>query len=97
MGLPLGISSLTYLIVSFVATYVKNMTVNTSITSDWFTFLIAIFFSNLIFLILLINFTQISLSITEISYNTFFTLIFFPFFWLIFNFYNSLIIVTKNV
>ena len=97
MGLPLGISSLTYLIVSFVATYVKNMTVNTSITSDWFTILIAIFFSNLIFLILLINFTQISLSITEISYNTFFTLIFFPFFWLIFNFYNSLIIVTKNV
>ena len=37
-GFPLGLSSLTYLIVSLVATYVKNMTVNTRITTDWFTF-----------------------------------------------------------
>ena len=50
MGFPLGISSLSYLTVSLVATYVKNMTVNTRITTDWFTFFIAIFFSNLIFL-----------------------------------------------
>ena len=44
MGFPLGLSSLTYLIISLVATYVKNMTVNTRITTDWFTFFIAIFF-----------------------------------------------------
>ena len=44
MGLPLGISSLSYLVVSLVATYIKNMTVNTSITTDWFTFFITIFF-----------------------------------------------------
>ena len=49
MGIPLGLSSLTYLAVSLVATYVKNMTVNTRITTDWFTFFIAILFSNLIF------------------------------------------------
>ena len=48
MGIPLGLSSLTYLAVSLVATYVKNMTVNTRITTDWFTFFIAILFSNLI-------------------------------------------------
>ena len=47
MGTPLGLSSLSYLVVSLVATYVKNMTVNTSITTDWFTFFIAICFSNL--------------------------------------------------
>ena len=39
MGLPLGLSSISYLIVSLFATYVKNMTVNTRITTDWFTFL----------------------------------------------------------
>ena len=71
MGFPLGLSSLTYLTVSLVANYVKNMTVNTRITTDWFTFFIAIFFSNLIFFILLSNFSEIEISLTEISYNTF--------------------------
>ena len=97
MGIPLGLSSISYLVVSFVATYVKNMTVNTSITSDWFTFFIAIFFSNLTFFILVTNFVEMTISVTDISYNTFFTLIFFPFFWFIFNFYNSMIYLGKNV
>ena len=97
MGFPLGLSSLSYLIVSFVATYVKNMTVNTRITTDWFTFFIAIFFSNLTFYILLSNFSEIAINVTEMSYNTFFTLLFFPFFWLIFTYYNSIITTGKNV
>ena len=96
MGFPLGISSLSYLIVSLVATYVKNMTVNTRITTDWFTFFIAIFFSNLILFILLSNFSEITVSVTEISYNTFFTLLFFPFFWFLFTYYNSIITTGRN-
>ena len=96
MGFPLGLSSLSYLVISLVATYVKNMTVNTRITTDWFTFFIAIFISNLVFFILLSNFSDITVSITEISYNTFFTLIFFPFFWLLFTYYNLIITSGKN-
>ena len=80
MGIPLGSSSISYLVVSLTATYVKNMTVNTRITTDWFTFFISVFFSNLIFFILLNNFSEVAISLVEISYNTFFTLIFFPFF-----------------
>ena len=49
VGFPLGTSALTYLVISLVATYVKNMTVNTRITTDWFTFFIAIFFSNTLY------------------------------------------------
>ena len=97
MGFPLGLSSLSYLTVSLVANYVKNMTVNTRITTDWFTFFIAIFFSNLIFFILLSNFSEIEISLTEISYNTFFTLLFFPFFWFLFNLYSSILTSEKNV
>tara|TARA_B100000963_G_C22545276_1_gene634119 strand:- start:544 stop:1056 length:513 start_codon:yes stop_codon:yes gene_type:complete len=97
MGNPLGISSIAYLVVYFVSSYVKNMTVNTRITTDWFTFFIGIFFSNLIFFILITNFSELSISLIEISYNTFFTLIFFPFFWFLFTFYNSIILVGKNV
>ena len=97
MGVPLGLSSLSYLVVSLVATYVKNMTVNTRITTDWFTFFIAIFCSNLTFFILITNFSEISISAIEMSYNTFFTLIFFPFFWFFFTFYNSIITSGRNV
>ena len=96
MGFPLGLSALCYLVVSFVALYVKNMTVNTRITTDWFTFFIAIFISNIILFILLSNFSDITISVIEISYNTFFTLLFFPFFWLMFTYYNSIITVGKN-
>ena len=97
MGFPLGISSLSYLIISFIAAYVKNMTVNTSITTEWFTFFLAIFFSNLTFSILMSNFTEVEINIIDVSYNTFFTFIFFPFFWFFFNMYNSMIILGKNV
>ena len=97
MGLPMGLSSLTYLITSLVSTYVKNMTVNTSITTDWFTFFIALLFSNLTFLMLVVNFSNLSIQYIDVSYNTFFTVIFFPFFWFFFNFYNSLILAGKNV
>ena len=96
MGFPLGLSSLSYLVVSLMATYIKNMTVNTRITTDWFTFFIAIFFSNIILFILLTNFSEIKVSITEVSYNTFFTLLFFPFFWFLFTYYNSIITTGKN-
>ena len=96
MGIPLGLSPISYLIVSLVAAYIKNMTVNTRITTDWFTFFIAVFFSNLTLFILVSNFADISMNITDLSYNTFFTLIFFPFFWFIFNLYNVLIVEGLN-
>ena len=96
MGAPLGLSSLAYLVVCLVASYVKNMTVNTRITTDWFTFFISIFFSNLIFFTLTSNFSEMSINSTELLYNTFFTVIFFPFFWFMFTFYNSILTTGKN-
>ena len=55
MGFPLGISSLSYLIIIFVGTYVRNKSVNTTIASDWFTFLMAMVLSNILFFSLLIQ------------------------------------------
>lgn len=97
IGLPLGLSSLIYLAISLVATYVKNMSVHTTLASDWFTFLIALIFSNSVFLILLSSFSDIAVNFTEIFYNTFFTLMFFPVFWFLFSYYNSIISYGKNV
>ena len=89
MGYPLGISSLSYLVVCFFSNYVRNKSVNTTIASDWFTFFIALIFANLLFFSLLNSFSDIMISYTKISYNTFFTLFLFPIMWLIFNFYHA--------
>ena len=88
MGFPLGISSLSYLIIIFVGTYVRNKSVNTTIASDWFTFFIALIFANLLFFSLLNNFSDVTTTFTKIGYNTFFTLFAFPVFWLLFNLYQ---------
>ena len=96
MGLPMGVSALTYLVVSLVATYVKNVTVNISLFTDWFTFLIAIFFSNLVFILLLVNFSEIEISFIDISYNSFFTFLFYPLLWFIFDIYKNLMMIRKD-
>ena len=88
MGFPLGLSSLSYLIIIFVGTYVRNKSVNTTIASDWFTFFMAMIFSNLLFFSLLNNFSDLAFSLTKIGYNMFFTLFMFPIFWLLFNIYQ---------
>ena len=89
MGYPLGISSLSYLVVCFFSNYVRNKSVNTTIASDWFTFLIALIFANLLFFSLLNSFSNIVISYTKIGYNTFFTFFLFPIMWLIFSLYQA--------
>jgi len=89
MGFPLGISSLSYLVICFFSNYVRNKSVNTTIASDWFTFFIALIFANLLFFSLLNNFSDIIISYSKIGYNTFFTLFLFPIFWLIFSLYQA--------
>ena len=88
MGFPLGISSLSYLIIIFVGAYVRNKSVNTTIASDWFTFFIAMMFSNLLFFIFLTNFSDLTFTFSKIGYNMFFTLFTFPIFWVLFNIYQ---------
>ena len=80
MGFPLGISSISYLTVSFVASYIRQVTVNMSLFTDWFTFILAIFFSNLIYLILITNFSNLQISYVDISYNAFFYFSFLSFY-----------------
>ena len=97
MGFPMGISSLSYLIIIFFGTYVRNKSVNTTIASDWFTFFMAMIFSNLLFFSLLNNFSELSFSMSKIGYNMFFTLFMFPIFWLLFNIYQMTLIGNRDV
>ena len=96
MGFPLGISSLSYLVVCFVGNYVRNKSVNTTIASDWFTFFMAMIFSNILFFSLLNNFSDLSFTYSKIGYNMFFTLFMFPVFWLLFNIYQMTLIGNRD-
>ena len=96
MGLPLGMSALTYLIICFVASYIRTVTVKMTLFTDWFTFAIAIFFSNLTYLILISNFSNFSVTYTDLFYNSFFTFLFYPIFWTFFKFYKLLMTVKQN-
>ena len=95
-GLPLGISSILYLVGAFIALYIKNLTVNISLFTDWFTFLIAIFFSNFSFYILMTNFSDFNITYTDLFYNSFFTFLFYPVFWAFFKFYKLLMTIKQN-
>ena len=96
MGFPLGISSLSYLVIVFFGTYVRNKSVNTTIASDWFTFFVAMIFSNILFFSLLNNFSEITFTFSKISYNMFFTLFMFPVFWFLFNLYHLSFMGARN-
>jgi len=59
--------------------------------TDWFTFIVAIFFANLIYLILMVNFSSFVVTYSDLFYNSLFTFLFYPLFWVIFNSYRMLL------
>ena len=88
VGSPLGASSLSYLTMCFFTSYIRNVTLRSKMTAEWFTFIPAIFFSNLIFFVIVYNFSNLSFYYIELLRNSFFTFLFFPFFYFLFNQYQ---------
>ena len=91
LGIPLGTTSLSYLTLSLFTTYIRNATLRSVLTAEWFTFIPALFFSNLVYLIIINNFSHMSFYYVELLQNTFFTFLFFPIFHYIFSQYQRLI------
>ena len=91
LGIPLGTTSLSYLTLSLFTTYIRNATIRPIMAAEWFTFIPALFFSNLVYLIIINNFSNVSFYYIELLQNTFFTFLFFPIFHYIFSQYQKLI------
>ena len=89
LGTPLGTSSLSFLIMCFITNYIRNVTLRSRMTAEWFTFIPAIFFSNFIFYLIINNFSNLSFYYVELLRNSFFTFLFFPIFYFIFKSYQS--------
>ncbi len=77
VGLPLGLSSLSYILICIFASYLRNITISPNLIKDWFYFLFIISLINSINYSVLFLFFSYELDITLFIVNNFFTFVFY--------------------
>ena len=87
VGLPLGISSLSYLLICIATSYFRNITIRPNPIKDWFYFLFIISLINSINYSILTLFFSLNLVLMNYIVNTFFTFLFYIIFVSIFKYY----------
>ena len=87
VGLPLGLSSLSYILICIFATYLRNITISPNLIKDWFYFLFIISLINSINFSVLFLFFSYELDITLFIVNNFFTFLFYIIFSIFFKRY----------
>jgi rod shape-determining protein MreD len=87
VGLPLGISSLSYMLICIATSYFRNITIRPNPVKDWFYFLFIISLVNSINYIILTLFFTYDLILWSYIINTFFTFLFYLVFISIFKVY----------
>ena len=85
IGIPIGISSLCYLILCAVTAYIRNITLSPNFVKDWFSFLFTMILINSIQVIILDLIFLIEINYTSYVVSTGFTFLFYPMFFVIFN------------
>ena len=91
IGLPLGISSVTYLFICVFAVYLRNITLRVSLIKDWFFFLFTILVINSIFYSILVVFFNVKIDYYNLLFNVLYTFLFYYFFSYIFGYYLNLL------
>ena len=87
VGLPLGISSLSYILICIATSYFRNITIRPNPLKDWFYFLFIICLLNSINYSILTLFFSFKLILMDYLVNTFFTFLFYIIFVSIFKYY----------
>ena len=87
VGLPLGLSSLSYILICIFASYLRNITISPNLIKDWFYFLFIISLINSINFSVLFLFFSYELDITLFIVNNFFTFLFYIVFSIFFKRY----------
>ena len=96
LGFPIGLSSLTYLIICGFAAYLRNITLRPSLFRDWLYFLFTILVANSINYFLLVTFFSIELNYYELTGNILFTFLLYYIFGYLFDIYQRLALKKKN-
>ena len=91
IGLPIGISSLTYLLICGFAAYLRNITLRPSLVKDWFFFLFTILVTSSFFYSILVIFFNVKVNYYDLLFNVLYTFFFYYFFSFIFGYYLNLL------
>ncbi len=91
IGLPIGISSITYLFICVFAVYLRNITLRVSLIKDWFFFLFTILVINSILYSILVIFYNIKIDYYNLLFNVLYTFLLYYFFSYIFGYYLNLL------
>ena len=97
IGLPIGISSITYLILAGFAAYVRHLTVQPSLIYDWIIFVPSIAVTNSVYFYILRIFFDIEINYITLALNTGVTILFYPVIGILFSFLANIIIKEKYV
>jgi len=87
VGLPLGLSSLSYILICIATSYFRNITIRPNPIKDWFYFLFIVSLINSINYSILTLFFSFDLVLMSYLVNTFFTYLFYLIFSSIFKYY----------
>jgi len=87
VGLPLGISSLSYILICIATSYFRNITIRPNPIKDWFYFLFVVSLINSLNYSILTLFFSFKLVLMSYMVNTFFTFLFYIIFVSIFKYY----------
>ena len=96
IGIPIGISSFCYLVLCSVTAYIRNITLSPNFIKDWISLLFTILLINSIQVIILDLIFLIQVDYMNYLINSGFTFLFYPIFFIIFNFLNDRIAKQKN-
>ncbi len=87
VGLPLGISSLSYILICTATSYLRNITIRPNPIKDWFYFLFVISLINSINYSILTLFFSYDLLLLSYLVNIFFTFVLYILFTYLFKYY----------
>ena len=88
-GIPMGISSLSYLLLCAAGVYLRNITLRPNIIKDWIFFLITVLVLNFITFTYLIMFFSYEINYFDQTINTTFTFLLYLIFSYLFKIYDN--------
>ena len=91
-GIPMGISSLSYLLLCAAGVYLRNITLRPNIIKDWIFFLITVLVLNFITFTYLIMFFSYEINYFDQMINIIFTFLLYFLFSFLFNFYEKVLV-----
>ena len=91
VGMPIGVSALSYLLICGFSAYLRNITLRPSLIKDWFFFGFAIIVVNSVGYVIMSLFFNVQIIYADILVNILFTFLFYVIFSNIFDYYHRLV------